>query len=78
MASGVPTAATWAGTRYSALDQIDADNFDTLEVAWRFTTERLGSRPEGRLSATPLMVNGVLYTTGGNGALGRRAERRDR
>ena len=54
-----------AGTRYSALDQIDAENFDTLKVAWRFTTEHLGSRPEGRLSATPLMVNGVLYTTGG-------------
>ena len=54
-----------AGTRYSALDQIDGENFDALEVAWRFTTEHLGSRPEFRLSATPLMVNGVLYTTGG-------------
>ncbi len=52
-------------TRYSALDQINADNFSKLEVAWRFKTDNLGPRPEGNLESTPLMVNGVLYTTGG-------------
>jgi quinoprotein glucose dehydrogenase len=50
---------------YSALSQITADNFNTLEVAWRFKTDALGPRPEFKLEGTPLMVNGVLYTTGG-------------
>src|SRR5262245_19695266 len=50
---------------YSPLDQIDAGNFNSLEVAWRFKTDNLGPRPEFKLEGTPLMVNGVLYTTGG-------------
>src|SRR6185437_7388403 len=53
------------GTRYSPLDQINADNFNDLEVAWRFKTDNLGSRPEYKLEGTPLVVNGVLYTTAG-------------
>ncbi len=52
-------------TRYSALDQIDADNFSDLEVAWRFKTESLGPRPEFIFQSTPLMVDGLLYTTAG-------------
>lgn len=53
------------GTRYSPLEQISAANFSTLEVAWRFKTDALGPRPEFKLEGTPLMVGGVLYTTGG-------------
>ena len=53
------------GTRYSPLDQINASNFNKLEVAWRFKTDSLGPRPEYKLEGTPLMVGGVLYTTGG-------------
>src|SRR5262245_11154086 len=53
------------GTRYSPLDQISAANFNQLEVAWRFKTDNLGSRPEFKLEGTPLVVNGTLYTTGG-------------
>ncbi len=80
------------GTKYSPLDQITPDNFDQLEVAWRWRTadshlpyeseqglslapaatvfarldeadpNRWVTRPSiGRLSATPLMVAGVLY-----------------
>jgi quinoprotein glucose dehydrogenase len=60
---------TWGGdlaaTRYAPLDQIKADNFNNLEVAWRFTTEHLGRNPDFNLQATPLMVNGVLYFTAG-------------
>ena len=52
-------------TRYSPLEQIDADNFNSLELAWRFRTENLGPRPEFIFQATPLMVDGVLYTTAG-------------
>jgi glucose dehydrogenase len=53
------------GTRYSPLDQINGSNFNTLRVAWRFKTDHLGPRPEYKLEGTPLMVKGVLYTTGG-------------
>src|SRR5206468_4108048 len=31
----------------------------------RFKTDSLGPRPEYKLEGTPLMVNGVLYTTAG-------------
>src|SRR5271165_682920 len=53
-------------TRYSPLDQINADNFNRLEVAWRFKTDSLGPRPEFQLEATPLMVKGVIYVTAGS------------
>ncbi len=59
-------AATSASTRYSPLDQINAGNFNKLEVAWRFKTDSLGPRPEYQFEATPLMVHGVLYTTAGS------------
>jgi quinoprotein glucose dehydrogenase len=52
-------------TRYAALDQIDASNFGSLEIAWRFSVANLGPTPELRLQSTPLVVDGVLYTTGG-------------
>ena len=51
------------GTRYSPLDQINASNFNKLEVAWRFKTDNFGPFPEYKLEGTPLMVKGVLYTT---------------
>jgi glucose dehydrogenase len=53
------------GTRYSPLDQINAENFGKLEVAWRFKTDNLGSRPEFKLEGTPLVVKGIMYATGG-------------
>src|SRR5207249_10698157 len=52
-------------TRYSPLDQINASNFKNLEVAWRFKTDSLGPRPEFQFEGTPLMVGGVVYSTGG-------------
>jgi quinoprotein glucose dehydrogenase len=54
-----------ASRRYSPLSQIDASNFGTLQVAWRFRTENLGPRPEFQLQVTPLMARGVLYFTAG-------------
>src|SRR6187200_2647948 len=55
-----------ASTRYSPLDQVNATNFDKLEVAWRFKTENLGPRPEFQFQSTPLMVKGTLYFTAGS------------
>ena len=53
------------GSRYMPLDQINASNFNKLEVAWRLKTDNLGPRPEYKLEGTPLMVKGVIYATGG-------------
>ena len=78
--SGIPASAqtgatsgewrTYGGdlgsTRYSALDQINAENFNNLEIAWRFKTANLGPNPDYNYQATPLMVDGILYTTAGS------------
>jgi len=53
------------GSRYAPLDQITTANFSKLEVAWRFKTDNLGTRPEYKLEGTPLAVRGVVYATGG-------------
>lgn len=53
------------GSRYAPFDQINAENFSKLEVAWRFKTDALGPRPEFKLEGTPLMVGGVIYATAG-------------
>lgn len=53
-------------TRYSPLDQINASNFDKLQIAWRFDTASLGPNPEFNLEATPLMARGVVYSVAGS------------
>ena len=55
-----------ASTRYSPLDQITAENFGDLEVAWRLKTDNFGQRPEYNFQSTALMVGGVVYTTAGS------------
>ncbi len=53
-------------TRYAALDQISAENFNDLEMVWRFNTSNLGPNPDFNYQVTPLMVDGVLYATAGS------------
>ena len=53
-------------TRYAPLDQIDASNFSRLEIAWRFKTDSLGPNREFNFQSTPLMVDGVIYSTAGS------------
>ena len=51
-----------ANTRYSALDQITAQNVMNLAPAWVFDTRSQGSAKANRpAQATPLVVNGVMY-----------------
>src|SRR5712671_971832 len=57
--------ADMRGTKYSPLDQVNATNFNKMEVAWRFKTDNLGTRPEFKLEGTPLAIKGVLYVTAG-------------
>jgi len=54
-----------AAQRYSPLAQINRDNVGRLEIAWTFQTGNYGPRPEMRNETTPLMIDGVLYTTVG-------------
>ena len=51
--------------RYSALDQINGDNFNKLRPVWTFRTDNFGPNPDYNLQATPLMVGGTLYFTAG-------------
>src|SRR4029453_4367839 len=53
------------GSRYAPLDQITPANFNKLEVAGRFKTDNLGTRPEYKLEGTPLAIRGTIYATGG-------------
>jgi quinoprotein glucose dehydrogenase len=71
-AAGAPAGPNWstyggdlASHRYSSIDQINKDNFRNLRIAWRLKTDFLGPTPDNLYAATPLYVNGVLYTTAG-------------
>ena len=55
----------FASSNYSSLDQINKDNAKNLKVAWRWKTDNFGASPEFYFKSTPLMVNGILYTTAG-------------
>src|SRR5262249_9106417 len=57
--------ADLAGSKYSPLSQIDANNFNKLEVAWRFKTDNLRPRPENKLEGTPTRVGGTVSATAG-------------
>src|SRR5712671_1423141 len=67
-------------TRYSALDQINKDNFKDLKIAWRWkpgippAASSLGGTAQSngdptlaiyRSEATPIMVGGILYESAG-------------
>lgn len=71
--SGTPTNANWrtyggeiTNTRYSPLDQINASNFSKLTPAWIFSTASFGPNVETNLESTPLVIDGVLYSTVGD------------
>ncbi|SUZ92897.1 uncharacterized protein METZ01_LOCUS45751 [marine metagenome] len=58
-----------ANTKYSPLDQITADNFGDLEIAWRWTSlsraaveENERIRPSA-FKSSPLMADGLVYVS---------------
>ena len=62
-------AQLWRGSRVHALsplDQINATNFNKLEVAWRFKPDFFGPRPEYYYQGTPLVVKGRMFVTAGS------------
>ena len=80
-ADGAKQAGDWAfysadnsATKYSAADQINPSNVSTLRVAWRrpqvdpaILAATAGLRISNRFTASPIMVNGVLYAPDGLG-----------
>ena len=55
-----------ASTRYSPLDQIDASNFEDLEVAWIWRADNYSPSRGEMLRATPIYVDGTLYSVAGS------------
>ncbi len=53
------------GTKYAPLDQIDATNVNTLIETWRWNSpdNAIAGPSNYAFEATPLMVDGVLYTS---------------
>ncbi|MES3008877.1 MAG: PQQ-binding-like beta-propeller repeat protein [Pseudomonadota bacterium] len=49
--------------RYSPLDQINAENVGSLELAWSFSTKNFGPPTDFTNPSTPLEIDGVLYAT---------------
>src|SRR5947208_2269493 len=52
-------ADAWS-TRYSPLEQINAANFDSLQIAWQWKASTFGNDEYYR--TTPLFANGRLFT----------------
>ena len=52
-------------TRYSPANQITAANVRNLRVAWRWSARNFGPRPATTMQVSPLIVDGVMYTTAG-------------
>src|SRR5688572_12161214 len=68
----VTTAGDWryiggdvSHTRYSPLDQINASNFEKLEVAWLWRGDNFGPQVDHVFRSTPIYVDGMLYTVAG-------------
>lgn len=49
-------------SRYSTLDQINTTNVQQLRVAWIYHTRDLPA-DRGEIQATPIVVDGIMYTT---------------
>jgi quinoprotein glucose dehydrogenase len=71
---GTPPTGEWrvnggdsGSTRYSPLDQINADNVKNLQIVWRWKAQNMGPKPQAAWEVTPLMVGGRLYFTAGTG-----------
>src|SRR5262249_15727547 len=61
----VAYGVNWSEQRYSPLKQIDASNVTRLGLAWSYEipyAPPATGNPETHQEATPLVVNGVLYS----------------
>jgi quinoprotein glucose dehydrogenase len=61
-----------ASAKYTALDQIDANNFADLEIVWRYQSADLRIPEDlyyatGDYRAVPLVIDGIMYTNTNHG-----------
>ncbi len=59
------SADAW-GTRYSSANQINASNFNDVEVSWIWRADNYGPVEELQFKATPQYIDGTLYTVAGH------------
>ncbi len=59
------SADAW-GTRYSPVDQVTAENFEDLEIAWLWRGDNFGPKPSTVSRSTPSYIDGILYTVSGS------------
>ena len=59
------SADAW-GTRYSPVDQVTAENFEDLEIAWLWRGDNFGPTPSTVSRSTPSYIDGILYTVSGS------------
>ena len=52
-------------TRYAPFDQIDAENFEDLEVAWLWRGDNYGPAPDNVMRSTPIYAEGKLFGVAG-------------
>jgi glucose dehydrogenase len=54
-----------SSSRYAPFDQINADNFGALEVAWAWRGDNFGPHVYNIMRATPIYANNTLYAVAG-------------
>ena len=52
-----------AGTKYSALEQIDRTNVAQLKPAWIYRCDDMSQTPASTIQCNPIIVDGVAYLT---------------
>ena len=55
-----------SGSRYKPLGQINASNFNKLQLAWHFKTDNSATARNSSWKARRIEVNGTVYTTAGS------------
>src|SRR5690242_7111032 len=53
----------FAGSKYSALDQINRMNVRHLQPAWIYRCNDMRLRPASTIECNPIIVDGVMYLT---------------
>jgi glucose dehydrogenase len=57
-------ADQWS-TRFSPVDQINAQNFNDLQVSWVWRGDNFGPEPDFVMRSTPIYADGMVYTVAG-------------
>ena len=59
--------ADQGSTRYSPLNQVNASNFENLELAWLWRGDNFGAIPDNIMRSTPIYADGKIYVVSCSG-----------